>query len=111
MSEHDSCAIPTMAVRELLTDEAAEALGLSLLAGSDGLDNVVNRPRIQKPGLAMAGFLEYIHPGRIQILGNSEITFLRERAPAERSRRKGLSGTKPWISSRQIGATPVWLTR
>ncbi len=86
MGEHESCAIPTMAVRELLTDETAEALGLSLLGGADGLENVVNRPRIQKPGLAMAGFLEYIHPGRIQILGNSEITFLRERAPAERSR-------------------------
>jgi HPr kinase/phosphorylase len=36
--------------------------------------------------LALAGFLEYIHPGRVQILGNSEITFLNERAPAERSR-------------------------
>lgn len=75
-----------MAVRELLTDEAAEDLGLSLLSGTDGLDNTVNRPRIQKPGLALAGFLEYIHPGRIQILGRSEITFLEERAPAERAR-------------------------
>jgi len=83
---HDSCAIPTMAVRELLTDEGAENLGLTLLAGADGVDNIVNRPRIQKPGLALAGFLEYIHPGRIQILGKSEITFLEERAPAERSR-------------------------
>jgi len=75
-----------MAVRELLSDEAAEPLGLTLLAGADGLDNLVNRPRIQKPGLALAGFLEYIHPGRVQILGKSEITFLDERAPAERAR-------------------------
>jgi HPr kinase/phosphorylase len=75
-----------MAVRELLTDEAAEPLALSLLAGAEGLDNTVTRPRIQKPGLALAGFLEYIHPGRIQILGSSEITFLGERAPAERAR-------------------------
>ncbi len=75
-----------MAVRELLSDDAAEHLGLYLASGADGLDNVVNRPRIQKPGLALAGFLEYIHPGRVQILGRSEITFLQERAPAERSR-------------------------
>jgi HPr kinase/phosphorylase len=74
-----------MAVRELL-GESAEDLGLSLLAGAEGLDNVVNRARIQKPGLALAGFLEYIHPGRIQILGRSEIQFLRERASSERSR-------------------------
>ncbi len=86
MSEHESCAIPSMAVRELLTDRAAAFLGLELLAGADGLDNVINRPRIQKPGLALAGFLEYIHPGRVQVLGKSEITFLRERVPAERSR-------------------------
>lgn len=75
-----------MAVRELLTDEGAEDLGLTLLAGAEGVDNLVNRSRIQKPGLALAGFLEYIHPGRVQILGKSEITFLEERAPAERSR-------------------------
>src|SRR5512138_206114 len=75
-----------MTVGELLTDEAASPLNLTLLAGQDGLDNVVDRPRIQKPGLALAGFLEYIHPGRIQVLGKSEITFLQERAPAERAR-------------------------
>jgi len=75
-----------MAVRELLTDPAADPLALELLAGEEGLDNLIDRPRIQKPGLALAGFLEYIHPGRLQILGKSEMTFLAERAPAERAR-------------------------
>ena len=56
MSEHESSTIPTMAVRELLTDLAAEDLGLELLCGGDGLDNLINRPRIQKPGLALAGY-------------------------------------------------------
>ena len=86
MSEHESSVIPTMAVRELLTDQAAEDLGLELICGGDGLDKQINRPRIQKPGLALAGFLEYIHLGRVQILGKSEIQFLDERAPLERSR-------------------------
>ncbi len=86
MSGHESCAIPAMAVRELLTDDAAQELGLEIIAGAEGLDNVVNRSRIQKPGLALAGFLEYIHPGRIQILGKSEIEFLNERGAAERAR-------------------------
>lgn len=75
-----------MAVRELLTDEAADSLNLVVVSGADGLDNIINRPRIQKPGLALAGYLEYIHSGRVQILGKSEITFVRERPPAERSR-------------------------
>lgn len=75
-----------MAVRELLTDPEAESIGLTVLAGEIGLDNTIDRERIQKPGLALAGFLEYIHPGRIQILGKSELTFLNERASAERER-------------------------
>lgn len=86
MGEHDSCSIPSMTVGELLVDEAAGSIGLTLLSGGDGLDNVVDRPRIQKPGLALAGFLEHIHPGRIQVLGKSETSFLNERAPIERSR-------------------------
>ena len=75
-----------MAVRELLTDDEAESLNFELLSGGEGLDNIINRPRIQKPGLALAGFLEYIHSGRVQILGKSELTFVKERPPAERSR-------------------------
>jgi len=75
-----------MAVRELLGDEAPESLNLVLLSGGEGLDNVVNRTRLQMPGLALAGFLEHLHSGRIQVLGRSEIEFLRERAPAERAR-------------------------
>ena len=54
-----------MAVRELLSDEAAESFNLELVAGSEGLDNQINRDRIQMPGLALAGFFEYIHTGRI----------------------------------------------
>jgi len=75
-----------MAVRELLTDHAAADLQLELLSGADGLENIINRPRIQMPGLALAGFIENIHSGRIQVLGKSELTFLKERPPAERSR-------------------------
>ena len=86
MGEHESCNIPSMTVGELLVDEGAGSINLTLIAGGDGLDNVVDRPRIQKPGLALAGFLEHIHPGRIQVLGKSETSFLNERAPIERSR-------------------------
>jgi HPr kinase/phosphorylase len=75
-----------MSARELIEDEDAEHLALTLVCGAEGLENTINRARIQKPGLALAGFLEYIHPGRIQILGKSEITFMRERGAAERSR-------------------------
>ncbi len=51
-------------------------LELELLAGRDGLDREIASPRIQKPGLALAGDPEYIHPDRIQILGATEINYL-----------------------------------
>jgi HPr kinase/phosphorylase len=72
-------------VRELLSD-TAEPVKLELVAGGEGLDNILNRSSVQKPGLALTGFLEYIHPGCIQILGRTEITFLTERPPVERTR-------------------------
>jgi len=86
LSEYPSCALPTMTVRELCADVLAHSLDLVVIAGAEGLDTRIHRPRIQKPGLALAGFLEYVHPGRIQILGRSEFNFLEERAPGERAR-------------------------
>jgi HPr kinase/phosphorylase len=86
MGDHKKSILPSMTVGELLSEEGILSLNLMLVAGSDGLGNVVNRPRIQKPGLALAGFLEHIHAGRIQVLGKSEWSYLEERAPAERLR-------------------------
>jgi HPr kinase/phosphorylase len=62
-------------VRELL-DDAGERLGLSLLGGASGCDRGITVPRIQQPGLALAGFLPQLHADRVQVLGNSEIAYL-----------------------------------
>ena len=51
-------------------------LPLELLAGSDGLDRPITSPHIQKTGLALAGFDEYLKPGRVLIFGESEIRYL-----------------------------------
>src|SRR5438105_13195985 len=55
-----------------------EAFGLrmDLLAGGDGLDRMITSPHIQKTGLALAGFHEYLKPGRVLIFGESEIRYL-----------------------------------
>jgi HPr kinase/phosphorylase len=53
-----------------------ESLAMELVAGRRGLARSVEIPRIQKPGLALAGYLPQIHPDRIQILGNTEISYL-----------------------------------
>src|SRR5947207_3097204 len=53
-----------------------ETLSLELIDGRRGLSRSVEIPRIQKPGLALAGYLPQIHPDRIQVLGNTEISYL-----------------------------------
>jgi HPr kinase/phosphorylase len=73
----------TVAVRELL--EAGAVLELRLVAGSRGLDRPIALPRVQQPGLALAGYLPQLHPDRLQVLGNSEISYL-ETLEAARAR-------------------------
>lgn len=74
-----------IAVRELL-DAGGGYLGLELLAGERGLDKGITHSRIQKPGLAMAGHTAFIHPGRVQVFGESEIRYLAGLDAAERTR-------------------------
>ena len=57
-------------------DEGKDYLEVELVAGSSGVDKLITHQRIQKPGLAMAGHVDFIHPGRVQVLGESEITYL-----------------------------------
>ncbi len=55
---------------------AGSGLEADLLAGSAGLDRRITLPYIQKTGLALAGFDEYLRAGRVLVFGESEIRFL-----------------------------------
>ena len=66
-------------VGELL--ERAE-LGVKAVAGMAGQRRIVNVPRIQKPGLALTGWLEQLHPGRVLVLGGTEMDYLADHGPA-----------------------------
>ncbi len=63
-----------------------ETLGLplELLAGVEGLERRITSPHIQKTGLALAGFHEYLQPGRVLIFGESEIRYLESLETAAR---------------------------
>jgi HPr kinase/phosphorylase len=69
-----------LAIQELL-DETDYGLELHLLAGVGGLGHQVTSSRIQKPGLALTGYTEHLHPDRIQVLGNTEISYLSQLEP------------------------------
>lgn len=74
---------PTITIREVLA-AIQDTLAVRLIAGNGGLDRKITIPRIQKLGLALAGFANYIHPGRVQIVGNSEIAYLTQLHPEQR---------------------------
>ncbi|MFL5414192.1 MAG: DRTGG domain-containing protein, partial [Myxococcales bacterium] len=61
---------------ELLLNDRQFDLRLELLAGEAGLDRKLVSSRIQKPGLALAGFTEHIHKDRMQVFGNTEMSYL-----------------------------------
>ncbi|MBI4445636.1 MAG: HPr(Ser) kinase/phosphatase [Acidobacteria bacterium] len=58
-------------------------LNLSLIAGKEGLENEITSPRIQKLGLALAGYVDYVHKGRVQFIGGTEINYLRRLSDQE----------------------------
>ncbi len=61
---------------EILRSPLLSDLGLTVVAGEPGMNRRISWGRIQRPGLAFAGFLAFIKPGRIQILGESELNYL-----------------------------------
>ncbi len=73
-------------VRELMGDELS-TLKLQPLCGESHLDNRILHPRVQKPGLAFAGYYPYIKPGRVQIVGESETAYLSTLSADERRHR------------------------
>jgi HPr kinase/phosphorylase len=52
------------------------SLPLELLSGQEGTERPITSPHIQKTGLALAGFHEYLQPGRVLVFGESEVRYL-----------------------------------
>ncbi len=66
---------PTIEVSALLAADSA-SLHLKELSDWGGLDRVIRRARIQKAGLAVAGFVRHVYADRPQILGLTETDYL-----------------------------------
>jgi HPr kinase/phosphorylase len=67
---------PRISVAEFII-RSNEALNLQVVAGEKDCDtHFLDSPRVQKLGLALSGFVDRIHSGRIQIFGNSESYYL-----------------------------------
>ena len=77
---------PSVTVAGLLNSRPeATGLPLELLSGRAGLQRLIASPHIQKTGLALAGFHEYLQPQRILVFGESEVSYLESLSAGARS--------------------------
>lgn len=75
---------PRINIEDFIAKAPGE-LKLELLAGANALKKKeIISSRIQKLGLALAGFAHYIHGGRVQIVGQSEIWYLSQLSAEKR---------------------------
>lgn len=73
-----------------------KALRLELVAGSGGLERFITVSEVQKPGMALAGHWESLHPERMQVVGYSEVSYLQSLSELEaRSRTEALVSKGP----------------
>jgi HPr kinase/phosphorylase len=80
---------------------------LTLAAGERGVNRPITHPRIQKSGLVFAGHARGIVPTRVQVLGETEYTFLESRTPEERRRGiEALLSLKPSVVIVTRGVQP-----
>src|SRR5579863_4013570 len=76
--------IPKLCTRQLVADPNL-AIPMNRIAGEAGLDRPINHPRVQKSGLALAGHHQGVVPTRVQLLGETELSYLGSLTPDGRS--------------------------
>jgi len=76
---------PTVTVGKLL-QTFGESLSLSDIGSGVGLDTEIPNSDVSSPGLALAGYVDRFVAERLQVLGETEITYLNSLPAAERSR-------------------------
>ena len=86
--------MPGLAVHSLL--DAESGLALTAISGKAGLFRKIGGSRIQKQGLALTGYVQHVHPERMQVLGLTEISFFRSLDDEARKRgAQSLASVRP----------------
>jgi HPr kinase/phosphorylase len=67
--------VPELTVGRMAGDSRLE-VELHRLAGEAGLERPIRHPRVQKNGLALAGHYHGVVPTRIQVFGETELSYL-----------------------------------
>jgi HPr kinase/phosphorylase len=76
--------MPSLTVDKLYK-ERRELLDLTLLAGSDGMSRAIQTNEIFRPGLALTGYTERFAHKRVQVLGETEMSYLQSLTSEQRT--------------------------
>jgi HPr kinase/phosphorylase len=76
---------PKLTVAQLL-ERLRGTLQLEEMEPGTGHDRVVGYAEVSSPGLVLAGYVKRFSAGRLQVLGETEITYLTSLSPADRKR-------------------------
>jgi HPr kinase/phosphorylase len=76
---------PKVTVAQLL-ERLRGALQLEEIEPGTGHDRTVGNPEVSSPGIVLAGYVKRFAPGRLQVLGETEITYLSSLSTLERRR-------------------------
>jgi HPr kinase/phosphorylase len=74
---------PTLTARDLF-DAQSVALKLTWVGGRDGGERLLEPATAKYPGMALVGHLNFVHPNRVQVLGENELDYLKRLSRAER---------------------------
>lgn len=69
-----------ISVNQLFADKCKK-LGLTWVAGQSGGTRLLTSDKVQKLSLALIGYLNFVHPNRVQVLGCAEMDYLRSLTP------------------------------
>jgi HPr kinase/phosphorylase len=110
----------------MLYERMKDPLELELLGPSTGLDREITSPEASSPGLVLAGYINRFPYQRIQVLGETEVSYLQSVPEAERRTNleqffsfpipcafvtKGLSPPEPLLELADAAGVPVLRTR
>lgn len=75
---------PTLTASGLF-DAQCLPLRLRWLAGKSGQSRLLEPANARFPGMALVGYLNFVHPNRVQVLGNAEVDYLRRLPDTDRA--------------------------
>ncbi|MGJ8639795.1 MAG: HPr(Ser) kinase/phosphatase [Opitutaceae bacterium] len=77
--------VEAVSVREFY-ESFREALKMELVAGEEGLDQMIRERSLNRPALALTGYFKFFAAKRIQLFGAGEMGYLRDQTDEEEAR-------------------------